>query len=92
MPYIEKIEREVINGPINLASEQIQSLGQLNYAITKLVTNYVLSVGISYGVIAGVTGVLANVSTELYRRVWSKYEDHKAATNGDIESLRWMQK
>lgn len=87
MPYITKEERLVLDHQIEPLAGVIKSAGQLNYAITKLVLAYIAP--ISYDKIASVTGVLTNVKDELVRRIFGRYEDHKAALNGDIEEFRW---
>lgn len=88
MPYIEKKQRERLDGMVDSAVEKLsevpfhESLGDLNYLISRIVAGCVGKV--SYGKIAMATGVLENVKQELYRRMASDYEDLKIRENGDI--------
>ena len=76
MPYITKGQRTVGN-PNN-------SVGELNYAITKLVDAYIINNGgISYKNINAVIGVFECAKLEAYRRL-AFYEDHKLAENGEV--------
>lgn len=58
--------------------------GELNYAITKLVDDYIAYKGLSYQHINDVLGVLEGAKLEFYRRVAAPYEDKKIITNGDV--------
>jgi hypothetical protein len=97
MPYIAQDKRDVLDATIeelatrlvNTAMEQPDHTtyaGLLNYAITTLVMSVIdKRFGtIRYGILATVTGVLKNVSDELYRRVAAPYEDMQAKKNGDV--------
>lgn len=78
MPYIRTEDRHRVemNGPL--------TVGELNYAITKLCTDYLAAAGTSYGIINDVIGVLECAKQEFYRRVAVPYEDHKIKENGDV--------
>jgi len=78
MPYIKKEDRERARiNPMNP--------GELNYAITILINNYMEDRGgVSYTVINEVIGVLECAKLELYRRLAAPYEDKKIEENGDV--------
>ena len=79
MPYIPQERRaEAANAPTNA--------GELNYAITRLVRDYLhrLVLPFNYQDINDVLGALEGAKAEFYRRVAQPYEDGKCATNGDV--------
>ena len=84
MPYISKYVREAIDPHIDPLSENIRTVGDLNYVITRLAMQYLQGVGISYGNIAGVIGTIRLTADELIRRVVNPYEDKKINENGDV--------
>jgi hypothetical protein len=82
MPYITKERREAIDNYGSAPS----SAGELNYAITKLLTRYLKEnyVNLTYSGINEVRGVLVCVGDEFYRRVAVLYEEDRRARNGDV--------
>lgn len=97
MPYIQSANRNAIDPhietlakAINTASkdnlEDLELSGNLNYAITKLVTRLIVLRynKVRYEAICKMTGVLKNVSDEFYRRVAVPYEERKKSLNGDV--------
>jgi hypothetical protein len=84
-PAIEALAKSLhTNSKDNL--EDLELSGNLNYAITKLVTRLIVLRynKVRYEAIARFTGVLKNVSDEFYRRVAAPYEDKKKSLNGDV--------
>jgi hypothetical protein len=79
MPYIADKERR-LDIDQGMAPENI---GELNYAITRLVDRY-LSGAVDYASINAAIGVLECAKLELYRRVAAPYESAKIAINGDV--------
>ena len=79
MPYIKKERRKK-------AKVNPETLGELNYAITKMIIRYMRhqSTQFSYDKVATVTGVLENVKQEFYRRMASPYEVENIVENGDV--------
>jgi hypothetical protein len=77
MPYIPKTERKV-------AARHPVGPGQLNFAISTLLLNYIEFHGLSYARINDVMGALEGAKQEFYRRVAVPYEDLKIEQNGDI--------
>jgi hypothetical protein len=62
-----------------------QTAGELNYAISRLVDDYLIRKGgLRYEHLNEVAGALECAKLELYRRVVAPYEDRKLAEAGDI--------
>lgn len=79
MPYIDAESRDRIN-----AGAPPTNAGELNYAVTRLVNDYLNRTGVRYASINEVVGVLTCAQLELYRRVAAPYESGKLSTNGDV--------
>lgn len=80
MPYIKQERREAI-----LAGAKPQDAGELNFAISVLVDNYLKDKGgIKYSHLNEVVGALDCAKLELYRRLAAPYEDKKIEENGDV--------
>jgi len=80
MPYIKPERREAI-----LAGAKPQDAGELNFAISILVDNYLKDKGdIRYARINEVVGAMDCAKLELYRRIAAPYEDLKIEENGDV--------
>lgn len=80
MPYIKQERRDAI-----LAGAKPQDAGELNFAITVLVDNYLRDKGgIKYSHLNEVIGAMDCAKLELYRRVAAPYEDQKIEENGDV--------
>jgi hypothetical protein len=77
MPYIPN-ERRIP------ASMDPSGPGELAYAVTRLVMDYVRKHGLNYATLAHVYGVLDLVGKETYRRVMAQYEDRKRELNGEV--------
>ena len=79
MPYIDQDARRRLE-----VGGQPETAGELNYAITRLVDEYLQSRGgLRYAHLNEVVGVLECAKLELYRRLAVPYEDQKLAENGD---------
>ncbi len=62
-----------------------ETAGELNYAITRLVDDYLIQKGgIRYAHLNEVIGVLECAKLELYRRVAAPYEDQKRRETADV--------
>lgn len=84
MPYIDKDSRENVDPPINILSEEINTVGKLNYCITRLCLKFLKKSNISYLTLNEIIGVLECAKLEFYRRMLSIYEDKKIKENGDV--------
>lgn len=80
MPYIIKSLRALIDS----GKAKPEDAGALNYAVTKLVADYIERKGERYQTINEVVGALECAKLELYRRVAAPYEDGKIETHGDV--------
>ena len=80
MPYITVEARARLN-----QGGKPETAGELNYAITRLVDDYLIQKGsIRYAHLNEVIGVLECAKLELYRRVAVPYEDKKLSETGDV--------
>lgn len=84
MPYIEKKIREQLEPELSLllAKAAGHQVGVFNYIITKLVRFCINKT--NYANLNAMIGVLECAKLELYRRVFSEYEDRKIEENGDV--------
>jgi hypothetical protein len=79
MPYITEPKRR------NLARGSVpHDPGELTYALTATVIDYVDRQGLSFQTISDVIGSLAQTADEFRRRIVHPYEAAKAASNGDV--------
>jgi hypothetical protein len=80
LPYINQHDR--------LDAQHWRSVGDLNYAITKLCDDYIrLNGTLNYARINEVIGVLTCAKLEFYRRVAAGYENKKKLENGDVYNV-----
>ena len=79
MPYIEQERRQVLD----IYAGGAETIGELNYIITKLVLRFLGSEP-NYASHNAVIGVLECAKQELYRRVVVPYEEKKREENGDV--------
>ncbi len=78
MPYIRPDARVAVE-----TGAKIETPGELNYAITCLVRDY-LGDKLSYQKINDAIGALGCAQMEVYRRIAAPYEDKKIQENGDV--------
>lgn len=94
MPYITSEFREKLDPAIYALAMELKNLyhdnlvatdwlGQMNYAITKLLVTFTHDMH-SYATICAVDGILANVGREYYRRIAVPYENDKKNENGEV--------
>lgn len=76
-PYIDPAKRDRARAHANNA-------GELNFAFTALIVDYLNRKGLSYQHLNDCIGALEGCKLELYRRLAAPYEDEKAMTNGDV--------
>ena len=81
MPYIIPERRKALH---YTRYTTVESAGELNYEITKLLVGYVKHKGLCYQTINDILGALSGASAEFYRRVAGPYEDKAIARNGDV--------
>lgn len=83
MPYIPKERRTELDRCIKTTGE-VDTSGELNYILTKIILNYIRHNGISYNTYNEVIGILECTKQELYARLVRPYEDEKKELNGDV--------
>ena len=81
MPYIQK--RKKFDIAIEELFRTINTAGELNYVITRLIDNFAGS-NCSYEKLNTALGVLSAVDFEFKRRVVAPYENKKCEENGDV--------
>lgn len=80
MPYIQQTRRDAL-----LKNElDMQSAGELNYTLTRILLRYMKQKGLSYQTINDILGALEGAKAEFYRRVAVPYEKTKLKENGDF--------
>lgn len=84
MPYIKQDRRDTLQVTFLDPTAKIETVGELNYMLTKLIQFYAGEKGTSYQTINDIVGALEGAKLEFYRRVASPYEDEKIKENGDV--------
>lgn len=83
MPYVNAEQRRRLD-----EGGAPESAGELNYAISRLVDQYLARQGgVRYAGLNEVMGVLECVKLEFYRRVAAPYEDRKQLEHGDVYTV-----
>ena len=80
MPYIIQSARY----ELGTGYRRPATAGELNYAISMMIKEYVGTFGLSYSTLNEVVGVLECAKLEVYRRMVAPYEDTKIEENGDV--------
>lgn len=85
MPYIDALDQGRIRPKVAELADEVNTVGELNYAITQLVL-YHLQGRARYADYNAVMGVLECAKQEFYRRAVAAYEDTKilADPEGDL--------
>lgn len=84
MPYIKQENRKKFEEGIKILSKEIETSGDFNYVITKLMHDQVKKKGLCYETLNNLIGALTCASIEFSRRVVAPYEDLKIKENGDV--------
>ena len=88
MPYIDKKQRIELDSRIRILLNSMgDHPGTLNYAISKLLHEYIIREGLFYTNINKIMGVLDCVGKEFYRTVAAPYEDGKRKLSGPVSEL-----
>lgn len=83
MPYVDAAARQRLE-----QGGAPQNAGELNYAISRLVDEYLRGLGpLRYAQLNEVVGALECAKLELYRRIAAPYEDRKRGDHGDVYSV-----
>ena len=83
MPYIIQGRRKAIDNHIEDVQWAIWNVGDMNYAITRLLDDF-LGADPTYETFNAAIGVLECAKLELYRRQVAPYEDKMCLENGDV--------
>ena len=86
MPYIPQERRDEIQNELELTSLNWypKNAGDLNFAVTCFIDNYLVEKGVKYAKINEMIGALECCKLELYRMLAAPYEDVKANKNGGV--------
>jgi len=84
MPYIKLIDRLRTMPADALRQILPDTAGELNYALTVIILNYLKVHLRSYATFNEIIGVLECIKQELYRREIAPYEDRKKEENVDV--------
>jgi len=99
MPYIKQEDRKKFcyqpvklgpNSDIDLVKATggcCDTAGDLNYAFTVIIQQYLKNHGVNYQHLNDCVGALEGAKLELYRRVAAPYEDTKIQENGDVKRI-----
>lgn len=88
MPYIKLEDRfRLQHLNYSIESADLQTAGELNYAMYKLAQRYLELHGLNYQTCAEIDSAYSCGAKEFYRRVTSPYEDVKIQENGDVEKM-----
>jgi len=79
MPYIDQASRGHLTDGV-----APRNLGELNYLITQICSQYLRTKGERYQTYNDIMGALEGAKLELYRRQIAPYEDKKIIENGDV--------
>lgn len=79
MPYIKCSDIEYL-----LKGGAPRTKGELNYAITVLLIQYINEHGHVYSVMSDAVAAATDAAAECRRRVLDPYEDNKMIENGDV--------
>lgn len=85
MPYIKSEDRAKFENLVkDMCLSKIETAGELNYLITRLVHSFMDQKGEAYQSYNDSMGALEGAKLELYRRFIGPYEDTKVKSNGDV--------
>lgn len=85
MPYIENSEKkETFRPHLNELTKNIESKGELNYCITRLLIGEKNKVGLKYDTLNDLVGCVVCALFEFWTRLGSPYENIKKINNGDV--------
>ena len=90
MPYIKgEVHKKELDALLGNASTSINTVGELNYVITRLTTIFLETMlhrakKVGYAELSAVHAVIQDAADEFQRRVINPYEDAKCLENGDV--------
>jgi len=85
MPYIQPARREDFQDFIQKTEGlRIDTAGELNFLITKLMLIYLVQHGENYRILNEIVGAASCAQMEFYRRQIIPFEDAKRQENGEV--------
>jgi hypothetical protein len=87
MPYIKPADRVKFNDFAKIIAEKAECAGDLNYAITVILHQYLKRKGVKYANANELVGMMECCKAEFYRTVVAPYEDVKMEENGVVGIL-----
>ncbi len=88
MPYLKTQQKEYFGDILKaLNHSHISDGGELNFVLTEVVKQYLLTHPKKYDTFNTVVGSLESCKLELYRRLIAPYESEKIASNGDVYNV-----
>ena len=87
MPYIAQEDRDRLDPLLRLIAHRISTVGELNYAITRLAHLFLPGFDLHYEHLNAVVGVLDCAKAEFQRRIVANFEDVKIEANGDLPTV-----
>jgi len=87
MPYIDREDRPDIDVLVDQLDKLMETSGDCNYAITRLLHTYLKKKTLRYHNINEVVGILECAKLEFYAMIAQPYEQQKAAINGSVGVL-----
>lgn len=88
MPYIKQEDRLRIDAPVDFLIQMLETKGEYNYAMTRLVHAFVKSKPrVCYDSLSEAHGLAQDVAAEFYRVVVAPYEDEKIRQNCPVSDL-----
>lgn len=87
MPYIKQDDRAKFDDLARGIAEKASCAGDLNFAITVILQEYIKKKGLRYANLNEVIGMLECCKMELYRRIAGPYEDSAIKRNSDVNLL-----
>lgn len=85
MPYIKQEDRKLIkNDKFQIDYDNIETAGELQYAMAVIFENYVKRKKLSYQTLNDIMGALSGADKEFYRMVVVPYEESKIKSNGGV--------
>lgn len=92
MPHIQEAQKPQIDIRVETLSRYVETKGQLNYAISKLLEAYVLRKGVNYDTLDEARAQAHGAAVEFERLILGPYEDKKIEENGNAYSEDLLRK
>lgn len=88
MPYIQSKDRQRIDPYIAPLTDTLKTVGDLNYAVTRVALQYLENIGMNYSNFSNLIGTLTLIPMEIWRRIGQPYEYMKQQLNDDLPEFQ----